>query len=106
MSAAKESTAAQLATFATAVIITIPAALWSAFVAIVLWGWFVTPWIGIAAPDVMRMCGLILLARMPFAKIDSGTGEPTIVKVWSAIIFSVVYPALVLLIGWVFHLIS
>lgn len=82
--------------------ISILAGLWVAFVATVLWGWFVTPQFGLAVPGIWVMFGLLVLLRLPTMK-PSDDDKPGVDwdKVLRATIFSVIAPAMALLSGWI-----
>jgi hypothetical protein len=86
-----------------AVLIALPAAIWQAFVAHILWGWFVTPAFGIEAPAIVHLAGVMLLISMPIARYrrDDGADAKWLL---GAIIFSIVMPSSSLLLGWVLHL--
>ncbi len=91
-----------LIAFLVVLAIAIPASLWVAYAATVLWGWFVTPTFGIAVPGVWTMFGLFILARLPFSKAnaesESGVDWD---KVWRECVHVAVGPAIALLLGWI-----
>lgn len=42
----------------------VPFAAWRAWVAVVLWGWFITPVTGIGSPGLWVMAGIMLIAAL------------------------------------------
>jgi phosphate/sulfate permease len=77
------------------------AILWNAFVGNVLWGWFVTPVFGIAAPGVALFFGLAMIIRYLTFRYEYKAEEKTETHMLSEILFSLIFPAFALLMGWI-----
>lgn len=88
-------------------------AYWRAFVAVVLWGWFVTPAFGVAAPSIHHAFGIMLLLvfLLPPASDDDKTqrdleGRNLADLVARMLGRAVLYPALMLGVGWLWKWLS
>lgn len=74
----------------------------SGWVLVVLWGWFVLPVFRVAAPSIAQACGLGLFLRFmvqnyySYDRSKTYTGQDVAV----AVLMMVVYPLVVLGIGW------
>ncbi len=86
----------------------LPAAAWSAYVALILWGWFIVPSFGVPAPGLWETAGLFLLIRMPMIglKTDYDPDEDTSTKIIAAVVKAGVVPLMFLGFGWVYHLMA
>lgn len=93
-----------------ATLVGIPLAAWSAFVAIQLWLWFVTPAFGWTAPSLWLMAGLLVLVRyatmMAGVKTSYDDIDTTLGKAVYITVLGVLLPALTLFSGFVYHLLS
>lgn len=78
-----------------------PLIYWQAYVATVLWGWFITPVYGVQSPSIYTIGGVLFLWSLirdtpPRAKSDDKWGD----FLW-AVSSAIVVPALLLGIAWV-----
>lgn len=91
-----------LALFVYCLALSLPSAAWRAYVAIVLWGWFVTPTFDLRAPDLWVMAGLMLFLLFGPSGVDPEKKEP-MARALEITAKSVLLPAFALLFGWIFH---
>jgi hypothetical protein len=82
----------------------IPLAAWNAWVAIVLWRWFVVPTFGIPAPGLWTMAGLFVFASMFKARASDLEDDDDI---WVKSLFvGAIAPLVALMLGAGFHLLG
>ena len=83
----------------------IPLGLWRAFAATVLWGWFVTPLSGVAAPDLWAAFGLVTLLSLLTASFEPAQdGADGVKRLVGSTVFWIFLPATALLLGWIITL--
>lgn len=89
-------------------VLVLPAAVWRACVAIVLWGWFVTPSFGVSAPPLWHMAGLFLLVGLALAgiKTDYDPEQAVEERVFTAVFKAIFIPLIFLAFGWLFHVLG
>lgn len=107
--ATKESAFSIFSMFILLIIISIFTGIWTAYVATILWTWFVTPAFGMVSPTLWLMYGLLLTVRYPFSFIMEKLPETeakikgTFGKSIESLLFSIFYPLGFLLVGWGIH---
>ena len=88
-----------------AILLSIPLALWAAFCVTPVWGWFITPVFGVPTPSLWMLAGVLLVARIPVVGLKSETdGKNGFEKLTYTLAFSVVWPPLTFVAGWIYHL--
>jgi hypothetical protein len=102
----KGTTVKTLGTLAFATLLGIPLAAWKAYVAIILWGWFVQPITGWAAPGLWTAAGIFAMLGLASnwavkTKADD-YGDDTVSLFAYGIVIGLMMPAMALLSGFVF----
>lgn len=87
------------------IVLVLPAAAWSAYVALILWGWFIVPSFGVPAPGLWETAGLFLLIRMPMIglKTDHDPDLDFNELVTTTAVKTGIVPLMFLGFGWVYH---
>lgn len=80
-------------------------AMWRAYCAIILWGWFVVPATGIKPPSIYLFVGSMMVLHMmlPVVKPKDEPGDAFSNYVGNAIGYGLLWPALMLLSGWIWR---
>jgi hypothetical protein len=90
--------------FIVGLLITIPAIIYSGFAMTVVWGWFVTPALGLAVPSIPMMLGLSSLVHyMSYQFIDFKNEKDAEDQLISAIAVSLSRPSILLIFGYIYH---
>lgn len=92
-----------------ALLLTLPVTVWRAYVAGILWVWFVTPAFGLPAPPLWIMAGLFLMVHMTHQwNIKQATDDLKTdgQRAGVMLFMSVLGPALTLFFGWLIHLLA
>lgn len=79
--------------------------MWRAYCILILWGWFVLPATGIKAPTMYLLVGTLMTLHLmlPIKKPEHEEGDPFTNYIGNAIGYGLVWPALVLLSGWIWR---
>lgn len=89
--------------FFVAIPITVALMLYQAWVLLPLWAWFIFPVTGLAAPPLIVFTGFLMALRVPFERFRPEEDVAIAENFFRRVVFSVLYPPLVLAIGWVLH---
>jgi hypothetical protein len=79
----------------------VPAALWTGWVASKMWGWFVVPQFGARPLPIATAIGLSWFVFLWFKKWPDDSKPTTIDTFSKSLAQTIVWPALVLLAGWI-----
>lgn len=76
--------------------------MWRSYVVICLWGWFVAPVIGIAAPSIYVITGFMMtiFAILPFQRVPKNEDDPVVSIITSLLLYGLIGPAMMLGCGW------
>lgn len=88
---------------AAALLLIVPAIIWQAYVGNTLWGWFISPLTGIAAPGIAAVFGAFLFLRLAVRtnNPDATTDKVGWKEVTKSTLIDFLRPAFVLLAGWI-----
>lgn len=82
-------------------ILFVPSMLWSAYVLSILWGWFMTPIFGLPSLSIAAAIGVRLVISFTTYQYSKRDETTTPSEQLDRVIFQLVSPALVLLIGYI-----
>jgi len=93
-----------------AVLVTAPMLVWKAFIARCLWGWFITPFFEIRVPSMLEMIGIMILFTFMIPKshytMEYLEKKKTINDKFKGYVYPTILPAIVLLAGYIVHLLQ
>ena len=84
--------------FVIAFAVVVAETIWAAYVATIVWGWYVVPYYGIKPPSVIITFGLLLLARL-FCPSNRVSDDDD--KKWAPIMVAIMRPLGVLIVAWI-----
>lgn len=90
-------------------LIGIPLAAYTAWVAIMLWQWFVTPFIGMQPPGLWQMAGLFVLVRLTHnwaVKTNADDIDGAGGKILFGVIMSLLISTMALASGFIFKMLA
>jgi len=91
--------------FITTILCTIATTIWRGFVITHLWAWFVVSTFGLAPLTIVQAIGLsLIVAFLTFQYIHDSDKENFAEKLVGAMVFSFIWPAMCLLIGYIVQL--